>query len=102
MNGTRRFSRRRFLQSAAATGGVLTLGGLGSVQRVFSQGGLPAPDTSGIEHVVVLMMENRPFDHMLGWLDGAHAQPARRTSTLTRSECCPPPRITPRTGLTSA
>jgi phospholipase C len=71
MNGTRRFSRRRFLQSAAATSGVLTLGGLGSVQRVFSQGGLPAPDTSGIEHVVVLMMENRSFDHMLGWLDGA-------------------------------
>ncbi len=71
MNGTRRFSRRRFLQSAAATGGVLTLGGLSSVQRVFSQSALPSPDTSGIEHIVVLMMENRSFDHMLGWLDGA-------------------------------
>jgi len=71
MNGTRRFSRRRFLQNAAATGGVLTLGGLSSVQRVFSQSALPSPDTSGIEHIVVLMMENRSFDHMLGWLDGA-------------------------------
>ena len=64
-------SRRRFLQSAAATGGVLTLGGLSSAQRVFSQSALASPDTSGIEHIVVLMMENRSFDHMLGWLDGA-------------------------------
>ena len=71
MNGTGRFSRRRFLQHAAATSGVLTLGGLSSVQRVFSQSALPAPDASGIEHIVVLMMENRSFDHMLGWLDGA-------------------------------
>src|ERR1044071_2969191 len=29
------------------------------------------PAASGIEHVVVLMMENRSFDHLLGWLDGA-------------------------------
>ena len=25
----------------------------------------------GIEHVVILMMENRSFDHFLGWLPGA-------------------------------
>ena len=65
-------SRRRFLQSAAATGGVLTFGGLAAVERAFSQGTiLPAPAASGIEHIIVLMMENRSFDHMLGWLDGA-------------------------------
>jgi phospholipase C len=29
---------------------------------------LPAPEESGIEHVVVVMMENRSFDHLLGWL----------------------------------
>jgi phospholipase C len=29
------------------------------------------PASSGIEHVVVLMMENRSFDHLLGWMDGA-------------------------------
>jgi len=68
---TRR-SRRRFLQGAAATGGALTLGGFGAVERVFSQGMvLPSPEASGIDHVVVLMMENRSFDHMLGWLDRA-------------------------------
>jgi phospholipase C len=33
--------------------------------------GLPAPEDSGIEHVVVVMMENRSFDHFLGWLPQA-------------------------------
>jgi phospholipase C len=65
-------SRRRFLQAAAATGGALTLGSFGHAESAFSQGvGLPPPDLSGIEHIVVLMMENRSFDHMLGWLEGA-------------------------------
>jgi phospholipase C len=32
---------------------------------------LPAPGDSGIEHVVVVMMENRSFDHFLGWLPNA-------------------------------
>jgi phospholipase C len=67
-----RRSRRRFLQAAAATGGALTFGGLGPIEHVFAQDlGLPPPDLSGIEHIVVLMMENRSFDHMLGWLEGA-------------------------------
>ena len=56
--------------------GVLTLGGLSAVQRVFSQSALPSPDASGIEHIVVVMMENRSFDHMLGWLDGADGRQA--------------------------
>ncbi len=65
-------SRRRFLQAAAATGGAVTLGSLAPIQNAFSQEVvLPAPDLSGIEHIVVLMMENRSFDHMLGWLEGA-------------------------------
>jgi phospholipase C len=32
---------------------------------------LPAPEDSGIEHIIVVMMENRSFDHFLGWLPGA-------------------------------
>jgi len=32
---------------------------------------LPLPAASGIEHVVVVMMENRSFDHFMGWLPGA-------------------------------
>jgi len=33
--------------------------------------GLPAPASSGVEHVVVVTMENRSFDHLLGWLPNA-------------------------------
>ncbi|MEA2645303.1 MAG: phospholipase [Chloroflexota bacterium] len=32
---------------------------------------LPDPSTAPFDHVVVLMMENRSFDHFLGWLPGA-------------------------------
>ena len=65
-------SRRQFLHRAAATGGILTLGGLSSIPRVLAQDvTLPPPDGSGINHIIVLMMENRSFDHMLGWVEGA-------------------------------
>jgi phospholipase C len=37
---------------------------------------LPTPDKSGIEHVVVVTMENRSFDHIMGWLAGANGQQA--------------------------
>jgi phospholipase C len=70
-------SRRRFLRGAAAAGGVAALAGLGSIERAFGQRPLlPAPELSGIEHIVVLMMENRSFDHFLGWLEGAEGRQA--------------------------
>ncbi len=31
----------------------------------------PDPEDTGLDHVVVVMMENRSFDHMLGWLPNA-------------------------------
>jgi phospholipase C len=37
---------------------------------------LPSPDTAGFEHVVVVMMENRSFDHFFGWLPGANGRQA--------------------------
>src|SRR5947199_2873937 len=70
-------SRRRFLQGAAATTGALALGGLGRVRLGLAQTSvLPPPALSGIEHVVLLMMENRSFDHFLGWLPGADGMQA--------------------------
>ena len=66
-------TRREFLAGVAAATGAIALGGCGDA----SVGGdpesepLPAPGSSGIEHVVVLMMENRSFDHFLGWVPGA-------------------------------
>ena len=35
------------------------------------------PASSGIEHVVVVMMENRSFDHFLGWLPRRRRQAGR-------------------------
>lgn len=32
---------------------------------------LPAPDSVDIDHFVIVMMENRSFDHMMGWVPGA-------------------------------
>jgi phospholipase C len=37
---------------------------------------LPDPQHSGIEHVIVVTMENRSFDHLLGWLPRAESMPS--------------------------
>ena len=37
---------------------------------------LPAPGDSGIDHIVLVLMENRSFDHYLGWLPGANGRQA--------------------------
>jgi len=37
---------------------------------------LPPPQQSGIQHIVVVMMENRSFDHLLGWVPGADGKQA--------------------------
>jgi phospholipase C len=40
---------------------------------------LPSPQNSGIEHVVLVSMENRSFDHILGWLPHANGKQAGLT-----------------------
>jgi len=40
---------------------------------------LPNPSLSGIQHIVVVMMENRSFDHLLGWLPNADGMQAGLT-----------------------
>lgn len=37
---------------------------------------LPDPSQSGIDHVVIVTMENRSFDHFLGWVPGANGRQA--------------------------
>jgi phospholipase C len=41
-----------------------------------AQTSLPPPEAAGFEHVVVVMMENRSFDHFFGWLPGANGHQA--------------------------
>jgi phospholipase C len=66
-------SRRRFLKAAGAAGALAAAGGTRMVARASTvrPTALPSPARSGIEHVVVLLMENRSFDHYLGWVPGA-------------------------------
>jgi phospholipase C len=47
----------------------------GSIQLTASVT-LPPPEQSGIEHIVVVTMENRSFDHFLGWVPGADGKQA--------------------------
>ncbi len=50
----------------------------GTIQLTASET-LPPPQLSGIEHIVVVMMENRSFDHFLGWVPGADGKQAGLT-----------------------
>src|SRR5438094_7630385 len=74
-------SRRTFLTTAATAAGSVALGcsdrPIIAPPRAQLIGGLlPDPAASGIEHVIVFMMENRSFDHFLGWLPGADGMQA--------------------------
>lgn len=74
--------RRQFLKSAALAGGALALGsiplGAGRARAVAPPiGGLPVPNPNNapVDRIVVLMQENRSFDHYFGWRTGLLAAP---------------------------
>ena len=93
--------RREFLNLLAGTAGAAALGNLvgcgggGNVTNPntnvvtvppVSQGigdpgipQLPIPSQSGIDHIIVIMLESRSFDHLLGWLPGGQGVQARVT-----------------------
>ena len=65
-------NRRKFLQIAAASTGLAITGTDLLNQAVANASSTIRPGGSnGISHIVILMMENRSFDHFLGWLPGA-------------------------------
>jgi phospholipase C len=76
--------RREFLQRTALTAGIAT--SLATVlpsdtlvaeaARHQRRRALPAPKNMPVDTIVVLMMENRSFDHYLGWLPGADGRQA--------------------------
>ena len=81
--------RREFLQRAALTAGlasglatVLSPGTLvAEAARKQARVHLPSPRNLPIDTFVVLMMENRSFDHYLGWLPHADGRQAGLTFT---------------------
>ncbi len=65
-------SRRDFILAAAgAVASPLLPGCSSDGDPAAANVRLPDPRDSGIDHIVVVMMENRSFDHMLGWVPGA-------------------------------
>jgi len=84
MNTNRsQLNRRSFLQQSAALAAGLTapsaFGAISAAKTAKSP--LPQPNKSGIEHIVLVMMENRSFDHIMGWLPGAEGKQAGLTYT---------------------
>jgi phospholipase C len=79
--------RREFLQRTALTAGLAsslatvlpsdTL--VAEAARRQRRTALPAPRNLPVDTIVVLMMENRSFDHYLGWLPGADGRQAGLT-----------------------
>src|SRR5947208_184709 len=70
------WSRRDFLRQSAGLAALAAGSALPSSLAAAPKNkkNLPNPNKSGIEHVVVAMMENRSFDHLLGWLPGAEGR----------------------------
>ena len=77
-------NRREFLRGAASVSAAALASTVSCGKGQIDPGdaALPSPELSGIEHVVVVTMENRSFDHMLGWLPNANgARPGSLTLT---------------------
>src|SRR3954451_9361940 len=71
-------SRREFMLGAVAAGALVACSDSSkpSTSRASSAAatGLPDPSAAPFDTVVVLMMENRSYDHLLGWLPGGNGQ----------------------------
>jgi phospholipase C len=77
-------TRREFLQRTAVTAGLAAGMGLAldpdtvvaEAARRQRRQHIPSPRNLPLDTIVVLMMENRSFDHYLGWLPGADGRQA--------------------------
>jgi phospholipase C len=76
-------NRRDFIRGVAGASAAALTGASPSSSQAQS---LPAPSSSGIEHIVVVMMENRSFDHFLGWLPGSQGVQSGLTFTDSEGE----------------
>lgn len=95
-------SRRDFLQrTASAAGLVASLGLTLSPDTVLAEAAraqtraLPGAKNLPIDTFVVLMMENRSFDHYLGWLPGADGRQAGLTFRDEKGVAHPTHRLAP-------
>jgi phospholipase C len=78
-------SRRALIKGAALATGAAAMTSSLPLDPADAASSLPAnPATCGVDHIVVLMQENRSFDHMLGWLPGANGVQAGRSFVDTQ------------------
>src|ERR1700760_392110 len=80
--------RREFLQRAALTGGLaMSMASVLSPDAILGEAAardrvdVPGAKNMPLDTIVVLMMENRSFDHYLGWLPGADGRQGGLTYT---------------------
>jgi len=92
-------NRREFIRGVAgagAAGAASAVVALAGAQQALPQqhpANLPAPEASNIDHIVVVMMENRSFDHLLGWLPGANGKQAGLSYLDSSGEAHPTRRL---------
>jgi phospholipase C len=73
----------------------MTMLGASGATRAIAAAIPPTPTATPFDHVVVLMMENRSFDHLLGWLPGAHGRQAGLSYTDLTGTTYPTYRLAP-------
>ena len=76
--------RRRFLRNLFGAGGVAVLASKSNLLSQSLQSAHEGETTlssarAPFDHVVLVMMENRSFDHLLGWMPGADGRQAGLT-----------------------
>ena len=94
--------RREFLERTAYTAGLAGLAGTLSADTLIAEAAkrqkrvrLPAPRNMPIDTFVVLMMENRSFDHYLGWMPNADGRQAGVTYLDVEGKAQGTHRLTP-------
>ncbi|HEY5188852.1 MAG TPA: alkaline phosphatase family protein [Solirubrobacteraceae bacterium] len=94
-------TRRDFLKRTAVTAGLAASMGLvldpdtlvAEAARRQREVAIPSPRNLPIDTFVVLMMENRSFDHYLGWLPGADGRQAGLQFTDNQGHTFPTHRL---------
>lgn len=73
-------SRRQFNRAALLASGAAFTGSILNPKRNLNLAAnlpeLPSPGSSGIQHIVAVTIENRSFDHFLGWLPNSDGKQA--------------------------
>jgi phospholipase C len=87
-------NRRQFLRNVAGAASAAALTGATKQSATASAQTLPVPEASQIEHIILVMMENRSFDHLLGWLPGANGRQAGLLYTDKAGESHPTMQLT--------